>query len=311
MTEQRRLEGKIVLVTGAGRGFGKYMALAYGWEGAHVLAASRTVNELTRLKEAIEAKGGACTIVQTDLLKLDNMTSLRDYVVEQFGRLDTLVNCAADNLWKLFEETTIEEWDRSLFINLRAPFVLTKLFLPLMKKKGGGSIINISSGSATRGFIAETGYCPSKYGLEGLTQCLAMELYNYNIAVNSLNPSAPMGKLLKPSKIKASEEAELPDEVTSKYASDDAMVASFSEAWSFLALQDAQGVTAQRFSSRQLANYLKMNGWEAAVANWRCKLTKAVYVPFDLPDEVQYDTMLKDTIGDLGMKTHIFNKPKK
>jgi NAD(P)-dependent dehydrogenase (short-subunit alcohol dehydrogenase family) len=312
LTESKRLEGKIVLVTGAGRGFGKYMALAYGKEGAHVLAASRTKSELKRLKEAIEAKGGICTVIPTDLLKLDDMTKLRDYVESQHGRLDSLVNCAADNLWKVFEDTTIEEWDRSLFINLRAPFILTKLFLPMMKKQGGGSIINISSGSATRGFIAETGYCPSKYGLEGLTQCLAMELYNYNIAVNSLSPSAPEGKQLKPSKVAASEEEKLPEDIRAKYADDDSIVDAFSEAWSFLALQDAHGVTAQRFSSGQLAEYLKENGWEEAVANWGNKLTRVVYVPFDLPDEVQYDTMLKDTIGDLGMKIHHFNKgPKK
>jgi NAD(P)-dependent dehydrogenase (short-subunit alcohol dehydrogenase family) len=308
LTESKRLEGKIVLVTGAGRGFGKYMALAYGREGAHVLAASRTISELTRLKEAIEAKGGICTVIPTDLLRLDDMTKLRDHVESRHGRLDSLVNCAADNLWKVFEDTTIEEWDRSLYINLRAPFILTKLFLPMMKKQGGGSIINISSGSATRGFIAETGYCPSKYGLEGLTQCLAMELYNHNIAVNSLSPSAPEGKQLKPSKITASEEEKLPEDVRAKYADDDSIVEAFSEAWSFLALQDAHGVTAQRFSSRQLADYLKENGWEEAVANWGNKLTRVVYVPFDLPDEVLYDTMLKDTIGDLGMKIHHFNK---
>jgi NAD(P)-dependent dehydrogenase (short-subunit alcohol dehydrogenase family) len=312
LTESKRLKGKIILITGAGRGFGKYMALAYAKEGAHVLAASRTISELTRLKEAIEAKGGICTVIPTDLLKLDDMTKLRDYVKSQYRRLDSLVNCAADNLWKVFEETTIEEWDRSLFINLRAPFILTKLFLPMMKKQGGGSIINISSGSATRGFIAETGYCPSKYGLEGLTQCLAMELYNYNIAVNSLSPSAPEGKQLKPSKITASEEEKLPEDVRAKYADDDSIVEAFSEAWSFLALQDAHGVTAQRFSSLQLANYLKENGWGATVANWDNKLTKVVYVPFELPDKVWYDTMLKDTIGDLGMKIHHFNKgPKK
>ena len=170
----KRLEGKVILVTGAGRGFGKYMALAYAKEGANVIAASRTIGELTTLKESIEAKGGHCVIFPTDLLKMDDMTRLVDFVVKQFGRLDTLVNCAADNLWKVFEDTTIEEWDRSISINLRAPFVLSKLFLPMMKDQGKGSIINISSGSATRGFVAEIAYCPSKYGLEGLTQCLAM-----------------------------------------------------------------------------------------------------------------------------------------
>lgn len=301
-----RLEGKVILVTGAGRGFGKYLSLAYAKEGAHVIAVSRTIRELTRLKESINEKSGDCTIYPADLLKLDDMINLKDFVESQFGRLDTLVNCAADNLWKIFEDTTIEEWDRSLSINLRAPFILTKIFLPMMKIKGKGSIINISSGSATKGFIGETAYCPSKYGLEGLTQCLAMELYNYNIAVNSLSPSAPEGKILKPSKISPIEESNIPNEIRNKYADDDEIVEAFSEAWSFLALQDAHGVTAQRFGSRQLADYLRLNGWDATVNNWKNKLTKAVYVPYDLPSKVQYDTMLKDKIGDLGQKTHYF-----
>ena len=304
----KRLEGKVILVTGAGRGFGKYMALAYAKEGANVIAASRTIGELTTLKESIEAKDGHCVIFPTDLLKMDDMTRLVDFVVKQFGRLDTLVNCAADNLWKVFEDTTIEEWDRSISINLRAPFVLSKLFLPMMKDQGKGSIINISSGSATRGFVAEIAYCPSKYGLEGLTQCLAMEFHQHNIAVNSLSPSAPEGKRLKPSRLTLDEEKKLPDDVQSKYADDDSIVEAFSEAWSFLAIQDAQGVTGQRFGTKQLDDYLKEKGWDAAVENWKSKLTKAVYVVYDLPERVYYDTMLKDTIGDAGQKILYFNK---
>lgn len=306
-----RLEGKVVLVTGAGRGFGKYMSLAYAKEGAKVIAASRTTRELTTLKDSIEAKGGECVIFPTDLLKMDDMTRLRDYIENEYGRLDTLVNCAADNLWKEFEDTTIEEWDRSISINLRAPFILSKLFLPMMKKQGRGSILNISSGSATRGFIAEVGYCPSKYGLEGLTQVLAMEFHKYNIAVNSISPSAPEGKKLRPSKLTPSDERKLPEEIRAKYADDDSIVEAFSEAWSILALQDAQGITGQRFGTKQLADYLNENGWDAAISNWKNKLTKAVYVPYDFPDKVYYDTMLKDTIGDAGQKSYSFRTRKR
>ena len=300
------LENKVVLVTGAGRGFGKYMCLAYAKEGATVLAASRTNSELEKLKKSIEGKGGKCITLRTDLLNMANMTKLTSYVEKQFGRLDTLVNCAADNLWKLFEETSIKEWDRSISINLRAPFILTKLFLPLLKKQDSASIINISSGSATRGFIAETAYCPSKYGLEGLTQCLAMELYQYNIAVNSLSPSAPHGKILKPSRLTPEDMEKVPDDLKAKYASDDSVVDAFAEAWSFLALQDVRGVTGQRFVTRQLADFINSNGWEATVAYWGNKFTKAVYVPYDIPEKVNYDTMLKDTIGDAGQKTYYF-----
>ena len=308
MPVMNRMDGKVVLVTGAGRGFGKYMALAYAREGATVIAASRTISQLTKLKESIEAKGGICVLRPTDLLKMEDMTSLREYVEKEYGRLDTLVNCAADNLWKEFEDTTIEEWDRSISINLRAPYILSKLFLPMMKKQGRGAIVNISSGSATRGFIAEVGYCPSKYGLEGLTQVLAMEFHQYNIAVNSVSPSAPAGKRLKPSKLTPEDEAKLPEELRAVYASDESMVQAFSEAWSLLALQDAHGITGQRYVTKQLADYIDENGWDAAVAYWSGKFTKAVYVPYDIPEKVAYDTMLKDTIGDAGQKIRYFNK---
>jgi NAD(P)-dependent dehydrogenase (short-subunit alcohol dehydrogenase family) len=304
----KRLEGKVILVTGAGRGNGKYMSQGLVSEGASVIAASRSLIELKALKKSVEAMAGHCTLFPMDLLKYDDMIRLRDFINTQYGKLDTLVNCAADNLWKVFEDTTVEEWDKSISINLRAPFILSKLFLPVMKKQGRGSIINISSGSATRGFVAETAYCPSKYGLEGLTQCLAMELHQYNIAVNSLSVSAPEGKKLKPSRLTPVEESKLSAEERAKYASDREMIEAFSEAWSFLALQDTKGVTGQRFSPRQLADYLKVNGWEAAVANWKDKLTMAVYVSYDLPEKVFYDTMLKDTIGDAGMKVLYFKK---
>ena len=305
-----RLVDKVVLVTGAGRGYGKYLSMGLASEGANLVAASRSTPELEALKKSIEERGGGgdCILFPTDLLKMEDMVRLRDFIDSKYGRLDSLVNCAADNLWKLFEETTIEEWDRSISINLRAPFVLSKLFLPMMKRRGRGNIINVSSGSATRGFVAETAYCPSKYGLEGLTQCLAMELYQYNVAVNSLSVSAPEGKRLKPSRLTTADEDKLSEDARAKFASDDEMVEAFSEAWSFLALQDAHGVTGQRFGPRQLAEYLRVNGWEAAQANWRDKLTMAVYVSYDLPDKVHYDTMLKDKIGDAGMKVMHFKK---
>ncbi|MGD0804720.1 MAG: SDR family oxidoreductase [Candidatus Bathyarchaeia archaeon] len=290
MVVLNRLEGKVVLVTGSGRGFGRGMAYAYAREGANVAVAARTVNELTSLKESIEKKGGECLITPTDLSKVDDLNRLRDTIENKFGRLDVLVNNAATSPWKLFEETSVEEWDKTISVNLRAPFILSKLFLPMMKKQGKGSIINVSSASAQIGFVAEVGYCPSKFGLEGLTQCLAMELYPYNIAVNSLNVAAPEGKRLKPTELTLSEASMMPEEVRKMYADDESMADAFSEAWAFMALQNAHDVTGQRLGTKQLADFLRMNGWDAAVATWRAKLTKAVYVTYDLPEKVRYQT---------------------
>jgi NAD(P)-dependent dehydrogenase (short-subunit alcohol dehydrogenase family) len=175
-------------------------------------------------------------------------------------------------------------------VNLRAQFILTKVFFDSMRSQGQGSIINITSKSSEIGFIAEVGYCPSKFGIEGLTQCLALELQPYNIAVNSLGVGAPSGLRLKPTELTLKEADNMPDEVKAKYADDDSMAEAFTEAWTFLALQNAKGVTGQRFGTRQLAEYLRLNGGEAAVAMWGRKLTKAVYVPYDFPKTARYQT---------------------
>jgi NAD(P)-dependent dehydrogenase (short-subunit alcohol dehydrogenase family) len=159
-----------------------------------------------------------------------------------------------------------------------------------MKEQGRGSIINITSKSAEIGFVAECGYSPSKYGLEGLTQCLALELQPYNIAVNSLGVGAPSGYRLKPTELTLKELRELPDDYRSKIAGDESMSKAFGDAWAFLALQDTRGVTGQRIGTRELADYLKNNGWDAAVAKWSRKLTKAVYVSYDFPPSVRYQT---------------------
>lgn len=282
------IKNKVILVTGSGRGFGRAMAYSYAINGAKVVTVSRTVNELKELEKTVNEKGGEVLTAPTDLTKNDEIEELYEKVMGNFGRLDVLVNNAATSPWKLFDEMSVQEWDITISVNLRAPFLLTKHFYKAMR--GGGSIINVSSRSAEMGFLAESGYCPSKYGLEGLTQCLAMELQPYNIAVNSLGVSAPAGMRLKPTELTLKELGEMPDEYKKNIADDESMSQAFSNAWKFLALQDANGVTGQRFSTRLLADYLRENGWEAAVAKWTRKLTKAVYVSYDFPESVRYQT---------------------
>lgn len=285
-----RLEDKVVLVTGSGRGFGRSMAITYAREGAKVVSASRTRSELEDMAKEIRSRDGEVLTVPTDLSKADDIYHLRDKVLDTYGRLDVLVNNAAIGLWKTVDEMSVQDWDLTLNVNLRAPFILTKAFLETMKSQGRGSIINVTSRSAELGFVAEIGYCPSKYGIEGLTQCFTLELKPYNIAVNSLNVASPPGKRLKPTGLTLAEAKKIPKEVSERYTDDDSMVEAFKDAWTFVALQDASGVTGQRLETRQLAEYIRRNGWEAAVENWRGKLTKAVYVTYDFPKSVRYQT---------------------
>jgi len=284
------LEGRVALVTGSGRGFGRSVAVAYAMEGARVVSVARTRQELDRTENIISTRGGEVLTVPVDLSRVEEIYRLRDEVLGAFGRLDVLFNNAATSPWKTIEEMTVEDWDRTIAVNLRAPFLLAKAFLGAMGAQGGGSIVNVTSGSAVKGFVAELAYCPSKFGLEGLTQCLALELRPYNIAVNSLNVAAPAGKALKPTSLTEAEAGAMPEEVRAQYADVDSMVKAFGDAWVFVALQDASGVTGQRLSTRRLAEELRKEGWEATVAKYRGKLTKAVYEPYDFPERVRYQT---------------------
>ena len=286
----RRLEGRVALVTGSGRGFGRPVAIAYALEGARVVSVARTGSELAITEELIESKGGEVLTIQADLAVPDEILRLRDRVVDEYGGMDVIFNNAATSPWKTLGETTVGDWDRTLAVNLRAPFLLTKAFLGTMRGQGGGSVINVTSGSAVRGFVAEVAYCPSKYGLEGLTQCLALELRPHNIAVNTLGVAAPPGKGLKPTELTQEEADGMPPEVRGRYADDGAMVDAFRDAWTFMALQDGGGVTGQRVSTGRLADELERDGWDAVRERMKGRLTRAVYEPYEFPKSVRYQT---------------------
>lgn len=284
------MEGKVVLVTGSGRGFGRSVAVAYAVEGARVVTASRTRSELMETERMIRERGGEAITIPTDLSNVYAVHRLVEKVKNECGRLDVLFNNAATSPWKTIDDMTVEDWDRTIAVNLRAPFLLSQGFLGTMKEQGGGSIVNVTSGSASKGFVAELAYCPSKYGIEGLTQCLSLELRNSNIAVNTLGVAAPPGKTLKPTELTQAEADGMPEEVRAKYAEVDSMVDAFIEAWAFVALQDGGGVTGQRLNTRRLAEELREQGWDAVVKKYRGKLTKAVYEPYEFPRSVRYQT---------------------
>ena len=200
------LKDKITLITGAGRGWGQSIALAYARQGAHVIAVSRTPSELDKTAALIQAEGGRVMTMSVDVAREDAVRQMADKVLARYGRLDVLVNNAAQLPLKTFEELTLEEWDRTLAINLRGPMLGAKFFLEAMKRQGRGSIINVSSTAGVKGFVKETAYCASKFGLEGFSQSLAIELQVYNIAVNTVTPGgASAGVRMKPTSLTQTE----------------------------------------------------------------------------------------------------------
>jgi|SRR5262245_53221053 len=186
------LDGKVALVTGAGAGLGRAVALCLADEGADVIAVSLVRAELDELDDA----AAGCTLpivtIQADVGDEGDTARVADTVLGHRGRLDLLVNNAGIIAVKPIEETEPAEWDRIVRTNLRGPYLYCRAFVPAMKRTRRGTIINVTSLSGVEGFVGEAAYCPSKFGLEGLTRTLALELAPWLIRVCSLHPGAPM-----------------------------------------------------------------------------------------------------------------------
>jgi gluconate 5-dehydrogenase len=285
-----RLEGKVALVTGSGRGFGRAIAIAFASEGACIVSVARSQDELEDAGKAMSRYGSEILTVSADLSTDEGIHEVYQKTLDTHGGLDILVNNAATSPWLTIGEMTVDSWDKTIAVNLRAPFILSKKFYPSMKQRSGGSIINISSRSAELGFVAELAYCSSKFGLEGLTQCLALELKPHNIAVNSLNVASPPSKRLKPTELTIKEAENMPVEVKQGYADDASLVEHFRDAWVFLALQDASGISGMRLSTSELATVLKQDGADEAYKRWKNRMVEAVYEPIVWPKKVRYQT---------------------
>jgi 3-hydroxybutyrate dehydrogenase len=186
------LAGRIVVVTGAGAGLGRAVALAFARAGARVTAVSIVADELVRLRSAAEALGLALDTAQADVGDAADTARLTGRLHAAHGGVDILVNNAGIIVVKPIEDTSVAEFDRVLATNLRGPFLYARACVAAMRRRGHGTILNVSSASGVRGFTGESAYCPSKFGLEGLTRTLALELDGTGVRVCSVSPGAPM-----------------------------------------------------------------------------------------------------------------------
>lgn len=194
------LAGKIAIVTGAGRGIGRATALLLGQSGARVVLASRSEFELSAVSEEITKQNGEALAVSTDLTRDDEMERLVNRALEHWGSVDYLINNAGWGRTAPVIKAKVEDWDRTLQVNLRAPMILSQLVLPTLIEKGEGAIINIGSISARAGQANTAAYSASKSGLIAFTESLYEEVREYGIKVAVILPGFVDTALIPPTR---------------------------------------------------------------------------------------------------------------
>ncbi len=178
---------RIALITGAGRGIGRAIARALAQQGYHLALSARRRAGLEETAALVHDAGGTTDLFPADLCEPDAAARLIGDVVATCGGLDVLVNNAGQLLVKPFAETTLEEFDRLLAVNLRAPFALTKTALPHLAERHG-AVINIASSAGKRYYANQSAYCATKHGLLGLNKVLAKELRAHGVRVHAVCP---------------------------------------------------------------------------------------------------------------------------
>jgi 3-oxoacyl-[acyl-carrier protein] reductase len=182
------LKGKAALVTGAGRGIGKAIALLLAKNGCRVILAARTAAELEEAGKEIQRSRGVAKVVAADLAQDDDIESLVAEIKRDYGGVDVLINNAGWGRRAPVARLKTDDLDQTLRVNLRAPMLLAKHLVPGMIEKGEGAVINIGSVSGKSGEANGAAYSASKFGLIGFTQSLYEELREHGIKVAVILP---------------------------------------------------------------------------------------------------------------------------
>ena len=194
------LADKIAIITGAGRGIGRATACLFAREGARVVLFSRTASHLTEVAAEISGEGGQALAVVGDVSREEDVAALFQQVLQAYGRVDILVNCAGIVAVRPFVEMDVATWDAVIGVNLRGTFLCCLKAFQMMAAQQQGVIINLSSLSGVKGvekFPGLSAYNVSKAGVAGLTEILAVEGKPYNIRVSAVSPGAVETDMLR------------------------------------------------------------------------------------------------------------------
>ena len=184
------LENSVALVTGAGRGIGKAIALMLAREGATVALTARTVAELEQVKKEIEATGGSALVVRADLSKDADIGKLFGNISSRFNRLDILVNNAGLGLFAPVRDLSISDFDTMWTLNMRAVMLCTQRALKMMEPQKSGAIVNVASLAGRNAFVGGAGYAATKWALIGFSRSLMLEVRAHNIRVITICPGS-------------------------------------------------------------------------------------------------------------------------
>jgi NAD(P)-dependent dehydrogenase (short-subunit alcohol dehydrogenase family) len=182
------LKGRNAVITGASRGLGKAMALALGEAGAGLALVGRDAKALNATRAAVRDIGADAEVYIADVADEKQVERLRDDVLKRFGAVHILINNAGINIRKNITEFTLEEWNRVMATNLTGVFLMCRAFVPQMKGRGYGRIINLTSIMSHVSLPGRTVYSASKTALLGLTRALALELAGDGITVVGISP---------------------------------------------------------------------------------------------------------------------------
>jgi len=194
----KALDGHIAVVTGASKGLGRQMAESLAAGGAAVALVARNSELLDKVAAGIREKGGTAEVIVADVHDEGAVAEAAQQVKDRLGVCDILINNAGINNRKSIEDFTLAEWNEILGVNLTGPFLCSRAFVPGMKAKMWGRIINMTSIMTHISLPNRTGYSTTKAGLLGFTKALALELAPYGVTVNGISPGPFATEMNKP-----------------------------------------------------------------------------------------------------------------